>query len=124
MAPNPSWNPEEHESVVNAWAEVADEITIQIWGGDWCDDCVEQLPDFSATLAAAGISEDQIQQYPVEKLDDGSKAGPKVSEYGIEWIPTVVVERDGEEIARFVEKEDRPIAVHLADQFAYITSGT
>ena len=39
-------------------------------------------------------------------------------EYGIELIPTVIVERDGEEVARFVESEDRPIAEYLAAQLS------
>jgi len=50
----------------------------------------------------------------VEKADDGSKVGPEVEEYDIEYIPTVVVERDGEEVARFVEEEPVPISVYLA----------
>ena len=44
--------------------------------------------------------------------------GPGVEDYDIEYIPTVVVEKDGEEIARFVEEEPVPIAVYLADQIA------
>jgi len=50
----------------------------------------------------------------VRPAADGSKVGPGVEEYGIELIPTVVVERDGAEIARFVESADAPIAAALA----------
>ena len=90
----------------------------KVWGGDWCTDCRAQLPDFGAALDAAAVPDERVEHYPVEKLDDGSKAGPGVDEYGIEFIPTVVVERDGEEVARFVEDADIPIAVALADQLA------
>ena len=39
-----------------------------------------------------------------------------MAEYDIEYIPTIVIERDGEEIARFVEDEPQPPIVHLAEQ--------
>lgn len=116
MDPNPEWDPDRHADTVETWASVADEITVKVWGGDWCPDCSTQLPDFAAALDAAGVPDDAIEHYPVEKEADGSKTGPKVDAYGIEYIPTVVVERDGQELARFVESEAEPIAVWLADQ--------
>jgi thioredoxin 1 len=116
MRPNPTWNADAHAETVAAFEAVADEITVKVWGGDWCKDCRSQLPDFGAALEAAGVPEEKIVHYAVEKEDDGSKVGPKVEEYGIELIPTVVVERDGSEIARFVEEEPVPIATYLADQ--------
>ena len=63
-----------------------------------------------AALAAAGVPDDRIEAYPVTKGPNG-KEGELVDEYGIELIPTVVVESpDGEEVARFVEDEDVSIA--------------
>ena len=106
----------------------ADETTIDIlgsedyefhvFGGDWCGDCQRQLPGFAAALAAAGVESERIHHYPVEKREGGSKTGPGVEAYEIEYIPTVVVERDGEEIARFVESADEPIASYLAAALA------
>ena len=98
-----------------------DGLRYRVWGGDWCPDCTEQLPAFAAALAAAGVPDDRIEEYPVEKEADGSKVGPGVSEYGIELIPTVVVERDGEEVARFVEREDGSIAAVLAERIRTAT---
>lgn len=116
MEPNPTWDAASYEEAMDAWAAVSDDITVKVWGGDWCVDCRNQLPDFAAALDAAGVPEDAIEHYPVEKADDGSKVGPGVDEYGIEYIPTVIVERDGEAVARFVEEEDQPIAVWLAER--------
>jgi thiol-disulfide isomerase/thioredoxin len=93
-----------------------DGLVYRVWGGDWCGDCRRQLPGFASALAAAGVSEDRIFEYPVERAADGSKTGERVDEYGIELIPTVVVERDGEEVARFVEEADEDVATHLAAQ--------
>ena len=116
MEPDPVWDAAAHEAAVETLAGWADEAVFKVWGGDWCGDCRGQLPQFGAALEAAGVSEDRIEHYPVEKADDGSKTGPCVEEYGIEYIPTVVVEVDGEELARFVEEEPIPIAEHLAEQ--------
>lgn len=114
MEPNPVWTEEAYADSVDVLAALRGEVRYKVWGGDWCIDCRSQLPDFGAALAAAGVPDDAVDHYPVEKADDGSKTGPMVEEYGIELIPTVVVERDGEEVARFVEEEPVPVAVYLA----------
>jgi len=132
MRPNPVWDAESYDDAVSVFEALSDEIVVKVWGGDWCKDCRSQLPDFGAAMEAAGV--DSIEHYPVEKAEDGSKVGPNVEEYDIELIPTVVVERapqsgadgpssdrlesaePGEELARFVEEEDVPLVVHLAEQ--------
>lgn len=116
MEPNPVWDGDAHEEAVSVFSELREQVTIRVWGGDWCPDCRHQLPGFAAGLAAAGIDPSSVIQYPVEKADDGSKIGPNVEGYGIEFIPTVVVEIDGEEVARFVEEEPVPIFEYLADE--------
>src|SRR6056297_3165769 len=116
MQPNPAWDAASYEDAVEALGE--DGLVFGVWGGDWCGDCRRQLPDFAAALDAAGVPEDRVEHYPVEKEDDGSKVGPGVEEYGIERIPTVVVERDSAELVRFVEDADVPIAVYLAERLA------
>ncbi|MFD1569408.1 TlpA family protein disulfide reductase [Halorubrum laminariae] len=103
-------------AVIEALA--ADNYRFKVWGGDWCGDCQRQLPAFAAALAAAGVPDDRIEDFPVTKGPDG-KEGPQVEAYGIEFIPTVVVETaDGEEIARFVEEAEGSIAEELARQLA------
>ncbi|WP_096391091.1 thioredoxin family protein [Halopenitus persicus] len=115
LQPNAAWSAAGYEDALETLG--ADEgYVFKVWGGDWCGDCRQQLPDFAAALEAAGVPDERIEHHPVEKAADGSKTGPGVEEYGIELIPTVVVEREGEELARFVEEEPEPIAVHLAEQ--------
>ncbi|WP_435100308.1 TlpA family protein disulfide reductase [Halorubrum sp. N11] len=99
-------------------ALAADDYRFKVWGGDWCGDCQRQLPAFGAALAAAGVSDDRIEDFPVTKGPNG-KEGEGVDEYGIDLIPTVVVETaDGEEVARFVEEADVSIAAFLARELA------
>lgn len=116
MEPNPAWSPDAHEESLAPFEDRADKLTVRVWGGDWCGDCRAVLPDFAAALEAAGIPDDRIEEYEVEKLDDGSKAGPRMDEYDVEYIPTIVLEYDGEEVARFVEDEPVPPVTHLADR--------
>lgn len=111
MAPNPVWDADAHEDTVSILRD-HDVVTYTIWGGDWCKDCRSQLPDFGAALDAAGVEDDRIEHVAVDR----DKQGPGVEEYDIEYIPTIVVERDGEEIARFVESEELPPAAYLAEQ--------
>ena len=104
------------DAVVDALA--ADDYVFKVWGGDWCGDCQRQLPEFGAALAAAGVPDDRIEAFPVTKGPDG-KEGELVDEYGIELIPTVVVESpEGDELARFVEEEAVSIAEYLAERLA------
>jgi len=122
MEPNPVWTEEAYAETVDVLAALRDEVTYKVWGGDWCKDCRSQLPDFAAALDAAEVPASRIEHYPVEKEEDGSKTGPKVEEYDIELIPTVVVERDGAEVARFVEEEPVPIAVSLGRELEDIAA--
>jgi len=116
MEPNPVWVKDAYADTVDVLTRHAHSLDFHVWGGDWCKDCRAQLPDFGAALAAADVPSSHVHHYPTEKEADGSKTGPGVEEYGIEYIPTVVVEHRGEEIARFVEEEPVPIAVYLAGE--------
>ncbi|UPM42149.1 thioredoxin family protein [Halocatena salina] len=111
MAPNPVWDADAHEETVTVLRE-HDDVTYTIWGGDWCKDCRSQLPDFGAALEAADVEDDRIEHVAVDR----DKQGPGVEAYDIEYIPTIVVERGGDEVARFVESEDVPAAAYLAEQ--------
>lgn len=112
MTPSPTWDPVAHRETVAAFERVADEVTIKVWGADWCGDCRAVLPAFAAALEAAGVPEESIERYPVDR----DKVGELTDEYGVEYIPTIVIERDGEELARFVESEAVPAATYLADR--------
>ncbi len=112
MEPNPVWVGDAYADTIDVLRAHADQLTFKVWGGDWCKDCRASLPDFAAALEVADVPDDRIHHFEV----DQDKQGPGVDEYGIEFIPTVVVEVDGEEIARFVEEEPAPIAVYLADE--------
>lgn len=112
LEPNPSFAPEAYEETIDVLERHREDLVYKVWAGDWCPDCRSQLPDFGAALDAASVPEDRVEHYEL----NSDKEGPGVEEYDIEYIPTVVVERDGEELFRFVEDEGVPIAVYLAER--------
>jgi len=114
MTPAGAWDAEAHEDVLAPFRADRDRITVHVWGGDWCPDCRRQLPEFAAALSAAGVPESSIHVHAVDR----EKRGDLVSTYDVEYVPTVVLELDGEEVARFVETGDRPIAAELASALA------
>ncbi len=103
MTPDLEWEGPDDQKAVSVLRERADDVSIIVWGGDWCGDCEAVLPSFAAGLEAAGIDPAGVTQYAVEKLADGSKTGPKVEAYDITLIPTIVVERNGVELVRYEE---------------------
>ena len=113
MRPNPTWDAASYRDAVDTLAAHRDELTYRVWGGDWCKDCRALLPDFGAALEAAAVPDERIVDVSVDR----DKQGPGVDEYGIEFIPTIVVEDDsGTEITRFVEEEPLPPAIWLAEE--------
>ncbi len=117
MEPGDGFDADANADVVAALGD--DDLTYKVWGGDWCPDCTGQLPRFAAALAAAGVPGERVEQFPVEKVD-GEKRGPGMDEYGVTHIPTVVVFRDGAEVARFVESADTDIATYLARELGAV----
>ncbi|WP_423744901.1 thioredoxin family protein (plasmid) [Haladaptatus sp. SPP-AMP-3] len=110
--PNPEWDASEHSETINAFESGLGELTYRVWGADWCGDCRSRLPDFFAALDAAGVEDERIHVYEV----DDEKIGELTEEYDVTLIPTIVVERAGEEIARFEEQEERPAAEYVAHE--------
>ena len=113
LEPNPAWTTGGHEETIETLESYNDELVYKVWGGDWCKDCRALLPDFGAALEAAAVPDERIEEFAL----DQDKQGPEVEAYDVEYIPTIVVERDdGEEVARFVESESLPPAVYLAER--------
>lgn len=110
MQPDPAWDATAHAETVAAFDAVADQVTVHIWGGDWCGDCRRELPKLAAALRAAEIPVDRIHQHPVDEDKDGNL----VATYNVGRIPTIVIEIDGETVARFEERAERPAPEALA----------
>jgi hypothetical protein len=82
-------------------AEVENEPEIILVLGTWCSDSREQVPRFYRILDDAGLPDDRITLICV----DGNKTGGDVSidHLDIEFVPTFIFYREGEEIGRIIE---------------------
>ncbi|MFB6359688.1 MAG: thioredoxin [Halobacteriales archaeon] len=116
LTPAPDWSAAAHRSAVEVLASLGPDEQVKVWCDDGCVDCRALLPEFAAALDAADLPSERINQFEVERLPEGRKRGPQVDAYDINRIPTVVVEREGTELARFEEGEPPPIASALASQ--------
>lgn len=115
LVPASDWDAAANADAVRALEVLRDPaFTVRIWCDDGCKDCQALLPAFGAALEAAGVPDERVVQYAVERLPEGRKRGPRVETYGVSRIPTVVIERGGEEIARYEEGVGGPIARYLA----------
>lgn len=114
FAPDPTWDAGAHEDVVTAFRTLPSNAVIHVWGGDWCGDCRRELPALAAALAAADLAEEQVHVHPVTPEKDGAL----IAEYDISVVPTVVIEVDGTELARFEEEQRFPAPVALARSIA------
>lgn len=112
--PDPTWDADAYEQTVATYADLEEDVRFLVWAADWCKDARRELPDFFAALDAAGISEDRIDVYELDR----EKNGELVDEYDVRYIATIVVERDGEELARFEESADLPAAEAIAAQLS------
>ena len=114
LQPTPTWDEDANEATVDVFETLADDdrVTISLWCRDNCPDCRRELPDFAGALDASGFPDERLRAFPV----DDENVGEQTDEYEVERIPTIVVERDGEELARFVEREPIPAAAYLAEQ--------
>lgn len=110
--PTPTWDANAQSETVSAIESGVGEVTYRVWGADWCGDCRNALPDFFAALDAAGVSDDEVHVYEVDR----DKNGEGTEEYGVTLIPTIVAERDGDEVARFEESESLPAAEFVAEK--------
>ncbi len=115
LSPNPVYDEDAHEAALDTLAALPDrgDVTIRVWGRDSCGDCRAVLPGFAAALEAVELW-DHVEVYETDRDNEGELT----EEYGVEFVPTIVIEVDGEEVARFVESEPVPAADYLADAIA------
>jgi len=72
-----------------------------IFGGTWCDDTRVILPKFFILQEKAGISDNRITLFGVDRQKQ--TIGNITSAMNITNVPTIIVMKDGKEIGRVIE---------------------
>ena len=91
---------------------------VEIFLGTWCPDSGREIPRFYKIIDLAGLENClEIRLWAVDR----KKTLPHnlMRKYGIEYVPTFVFERGGEEIGRIVEK---PVSSSLEEDLWRILS--
>lgn len=87
--------------VVKSFASGKEAVNIVVFGGTWCGDTKQILPNFFKTADAAAFPENRITLIGV---DHSKKTLYNLSEaFGITNVPTFIVMKDGKEVGRVVE---------------------
>jgi hypothetical protein len=73
--------------------------------GSWCGDSRREVPRLVKVLDEMGFPKDQVELIGVDAVEGREKRSPGGEEQGLEIyrVPTLVVRREGKEIARLVE---------------------
>lgn len=112
--PDPTWDAKSHTETVDVFASLDSDTQFKVWAADWCGDARREVPAFFAALDAANIPNDRVEIYELDR----EKNGELVDEYDVQYIATIVVERDDEELARFEEQAQLPAAQAIAAQLS------
>lgn len=90
-----------------------------VFGGTWCDDSRFILPKFFMLQEKAGIAEDRISLFGVDRKKE--TIGNLASALNITNVPTIIVMKNGKEVGRVIEygktgKWDKELADIIANQ--------
>lgn len=77
------------------------EAKITIFMGTWCEDSQREIPAFYKVLDLAGIDASTVKLITITEGKDAPEDLIKAN--GIEYVPTIIFEKDGKELGRIVE---------------------
>lgn len=86
---------------LRAVAAAAEGVRFVVILGTWCGDSKREVPHLYRIADMAGIPEDRIELYGVDRSKKGAYGVEE--RYHLERVPTIVVERQGKEVGRIVE---------------------
>ena len=92
---------EPDEFLIEQIKNLSDNIDIQIFMGTWCSDSGREVPRFLKILDAANYEQKKLQLISVDR----QKRSPTHEEKNknIEFVPTFIINKNGNEIGRIVE---------------------
>ena len=92
---------ETDEFLIEQIKNLSDNIDIQIFMGTWCSDSRREVPRFLKILDAVNYEQKKLQIINVDR----QKRSPTHEEKNknIEYVPTFVINKNGNEIGRIVE---------------------
>ncbi|MEO7310046.1 MAG: thioredoxin family protein [Chitinophagaceae bacterium] len=88
-------------AAVAAIAAKADQISLIIFGGTWCEDTHQLLPKYLSLLEAAKFPDNRLTLVTVDRAK--TTVGNLHKLFNITNVPTCILMKDGKEVGRIVE---------------------
>ena len=118
-APFASWYTPTYEAYtppaeLPTWRNELQDVEVMVFLGTWCSDSQEWVPQFMHLWTALELPVENVQLIGLHDSDELRKQGPNGEEEGwnIEYVPTFIFLKGGEELGRIVEY---PLTTLLGD---------
>jgi len=85
-------------------------ITVKKFSASWCGPCRTLKPIFEEVKGGYGSSIVKFEEYDVDESSDVA------SKYNIRSVPTVIVEKNGQEVGRFAGVQSKIAYVNLINE--------
>lgn len=100
------------ESTAEKLGEVSEGATVEVYFGTWCSDSLREVPRLWKSLHAVdGKIPFSVEYVALDRNFDAGDASIEGKE--IQFVPTFLVHRDGEEVGRIVESSPRTLEREL-----------
>jgi len=90
---------------------VEEKYIVMVFFGSWCRESIKYIHGLVKTILE--LRNDQIEYSFIGVGEQKKMPGEFLNVFDIEYIPTVVVLKDGKELGRIVEKPQLPIETEL-----------
>ena len=101
---------EDYNAIVDS-AILFKDVEILIVFGSWCSDSETGVPEVILLLEKIGFPQEKISLIAVDR----DKKAPNVNleRMGVEFVPTVIVKKDGKELGRIIESPEDSYEIDL-----------
>lgn len=100
------------EKVLHKLKPYASTISFVVIIGTWCSDSREHVPSFFKVCDQMGVNPSAIRMIGVNRKKDRLPS-PEMDSLQIEFVPTIIVYRNGKEIGRIVEDTKKNMETDL-----------
>ena len=86
-------------------------VNFIIFGGTWCSDTRRDLPAFLSILHQLKVGSNRYDIWMLDLKKESNYINPKL--YDIQYVPTILIFKDGKEIGRIIEKPQETLEMDL-----------
>ncbi len=104
------------ESALEGVAAALKDVEILVFMGTWCSDSQMQVPQFYKILDHLKFPESRLKVYAVDNHPERNKTTPggESATYKIEYVPTFIFLRKGQELGRITEYPKQSLEADMA----------